>query len=585
MAGSIPSVLAGMTDFIANLVVEQGFFFELSAVIITAVVIGIIFKKLRQPTILAYIVTGILLGSAFFGIISSGEAMHVFADLGIAFLLFLVGIHLDPKVLRDIGKTSIITGFGQIAFTFTIGYFVSTALGFSMIEAVYLALGLTLSSTVIIIKLLTDKNELNSLYAKISIGFLLVQDFVAIMAIIAISTFTPGVTVSQQVVNFVLNLSIFVLVVWIVSKYVIKRLFDSIAKSQELLFMGGIGWCFALASLSMVLGFSKEIGAFIAGVSIASLPYSYEVFAKMKYLRDFFIVLFFVYLGSSLIFISPQEVILPAIALSLVVIIGNPLIIFVLMSLLGYKSRTSFMAGSGFAQISEFSLIVILLGKQAGHFGPNELVTPTITLVAVMTISISTYFILYNNRIYERIFKRIPILKKAFYQEDKLSSAKEKQYPLILLGFGETGKKVFSRIKLSKKDVLIIDYDPHEIKQGIKKGFDCIYGDAADVETIKFLLRKQPQIIVSTVMDTEVNERLVNEFKKRKKKDMQLIILASTLGEAKMLYEKKADFVLVPSQIAAEKIGVIINDLQKDNRFELEWIKRLHLEGTEEPKI
>ncbi len=549
------------------------FFLELSAVIISAVVLGMIFRKFRQPTILAFLVTGILLGNAFFNVINFHDVMQIFSDLGIAFLLFLVGINLDPKVLRDIGKTSIITGIGQITFTFIIGAVVATVLGFTFIEAAYIGIALTFSSTIIIIKLLTDKNDLNSLYAKISIGFLLVQDAVAIMALIFVSTLQTGGTIIQQVTTFAINLVVLAAIVWLVYKYLIKRVFDSLAESQDLLFLGGISWCFALASLSMILGFSKEIGAFLAGVSIAALPYSNEVFAKLRYLRDFFIVLFFVYLGSSLVFASPSEVWLPAIALSLVVLIGNPLIIFVLMRFLGYKSRTSFMAGTGFAQISEFSLILIFLGQSVGHL--SETVTATITMVAVITIGISTYLILYNNRIYEALFNRIPFLRKMSFMEEDLSRVEEKNYPLVLLGFGETGKKIFSSIKMPQEDILIIDYDPRVVKQCIGKKFHCLYGDASDLEMVNFIKRKKPKIVVSTVMDVEINSRLAEQFKK-KKKGQTLIILASSLKEAKYLYDKKADFVLVPSQIAAERIGIIIKDLQKGKHFELEWISRIH---------
>jgi Kef-type K+ transport system membrane component KefB len=554
------------------------FFLELSTVIIAAVVLGIVFRKLRQPTILAFIVTGILLGSAFFDVISFKGVIQIFSDLGIAFLLFLVGINLDPKVLRDIGKTSIITGIGQISFTSAIGFVLATMLGFGVVESVYIAVALTFSSTIIIVKLLTDKNELNSLYAKISIGFLLVQDFVAILALIFISTFKPEVTLPEQLFSFVFSLAVLALVVWAFSKYLIKRLFDSLAKSQELLFLGGISWCFALASLSMLLGFSKEIGAFLAGISIASLPYSYEVFAKLRYLRDFFIVLFFVYLGSSLVFTSANIVLMPSLLLSVFVLVGNPLIVFVLMTLLGYKGRTSFLSGFTVAQISEFSLILVFLGEKVGHVSKE--VTSMVTLVAVITISVSSYLILYNNRIYERMLRRIPILRRPRFLEDTLSNVEEKKYLFAFFGFGETGRRIFSSIKALKEDVLVIDYDPRVIKECIAKGFHCIYGDASDLETVAFVLKRKPHIVVSTVMSRETNERLVREFNRRKRGDQHLIVLAGTIGEAKQLYEKKAEFVLVPSQIAAEKIGVVINDLKSHRNFELDWIKRQYSEGA-----
>lgn len=552
------------------------FFLEFSAIIIVAAVLGIIFKKFRQPTVLAFLVTGILLGSAFFDVISFKEVMSIFSDLGIAFLLFLVGLNLDPRVLKDIGKTSIITGIGQIGFTFGIGYLVATGLGFVPLEAMYIGLALTFSSTIIIIKLLTDKNDLNSLYAKISIGFLLVQDAVAVIALIFVSAIQSGVGLSGHLTTFAFNIIALAIILWIVSKYLIKRLFDSLAKSQELLFLGGISWCFALAALSFVLVGSKEIGAFMAGVSIAALPYSHEVFGKLRYLRDFFIVLFFVYLGSSLVFTSTTAVLLPAIALSLVILVGNPIIIFTLLTLLGYKGRTSFMAGLSFAQISEFSLILLFLGEKVGHLSSK--VTSTMTMVAVITIAISTYFILYNNKLYEKVFLKIPFFRKPQFLEEKLSRVEEKKYSLIIFGFGDSGKKILSQIKIPKSEVLVIDYDPGVIRACMVDGAHCMYGDASDLSTIGFVMKHKPKIVVSTVMDPDTNDILAKQFGKRKKDDVVLIILASSIQEAKHLREKKADFVLVPSQLAAEKVGVIINDIKKGKTFELKWIKQINSE-------
>jgi hypothetical protein len=231
------------------------------------------------------------------------------------------------------------------------------------------------------------------------------------------------------------------------------------------------------------------------------------------------------------------------------------------------------MAGTGFAQISEFSLILVFLGQSVGHL--SETVTATITMVAVITIGISTYLILYNNRIYEAMFNRIPFLKKLGFIEEALSRVEEKNYPLVLLGFGETGKKIFSSIKMPPEDILVIDYDPRIVKRCIGKKLHCLYGDASDIEMVKFIKRKKPKIVVSTVMDIEINSRLAEQFKK-KKKGQTLIILAASLKDAKYLYDKKADFVLVPTQIAAERIGIIIKDLQKGKHFELEWLSRIH---------
>ena len=147
------------------------FFLELAAVILLATLLGVLFRKLKQPVLLAFIFAGIILGSSFLNVITYKELMNVFSELGVAFLLFLVGINLDLRIFKEIGKTSIITGIGQIVFTTVCGFLIASFLGFGLVEALYIAIALTFSSTIIIVKLLSDKKELNSLYGKISIGF------------------------------------------------------------------------------------------------------------------------------------------------------------------------------------------------------------------------------------------------------------------------------------------------------------------------------------------------------------------------------------------------------------------------------
>ena len=266
------------------------FFLELAIVIVVATIF--VFRKLKQPILLAFIFAGILLGSSVLGVITYTDLLNVFSELGVAFLLFLVGMNLDLRVFKEIGKTSVITGIGQIIFTTVIGFAIASFLGFEFLESLYIAIALTFSSTIIIVKLLSDKKELNSLYGKISIGFLIVQDFVAIVVLVLISSFSFSTDITSQISTFVINLVLLFSLFFIASKFLVKKIFDALSENQELLFLGSVSWAFAFSAVAIYLGFSKEIGAFLAGISIASLPYAYQIVGKLKYLRDFFIVLF-----------------------------------------------------------------------------------------------------------------------------------------------------------------------------------------------------------------------------------------------------------------------------------------------------
>lgn len=539
--------------------------------LVAATLLGFLFRKLKQPILLAFIFVGIILGSSFLDLISYKELLGVFSDLGVAFLLFLVGINLDLRIFKDIGKTSIVTGLGQILFTTLGGFAIASFLGFGLLEALYIAVALTFSSTIIIVKLLSDKKEINSLYGKISIGFLLVQDFVAIVVLVLISSFSFSSDLSSQIFQFVFSLIVFFLLFFIAAKFLVRKIFDSLSDNQELLFLGAISWCFIFASLAIFLGFSKEIGAFLAGVSIASLPYTYEVLGKLKYLRDFFIVLFFVVLGSNLVFAASDIILVPAVILSAFVLIGNPIVVFVLMAKLGYKGRTSFFSSLTVAQISEFSLIIIFLGQKVGHVS-NEIVS-IITLVAVATISVSTYFIIYSNRLYDLISGFLPFLKSKRFFENSLHMTEDKIYSFVCLGFGDTGKRVFSDGTINKKDVLIVDFDPRALKEAGKLNFQILYGDVSDLETIDFVLKTKPKIVVSTIMNVDSNIVLA---KKLQKKDAgaSLIVLSHTVQDAQKLCAEGIEFVLVPSIVTADKVKTILKDIKEDRNFELSWFKR-----------
>ncbi|MFH1391700.1 MAG: cation:proton antiporter [Candidatus Diapherotrites archaeon] len=548
----------------------EDFFLELAAVIVVATLLGFVFRKFKQPILLAFIFAGILLGSSFLGVITYTELLDVFSELGVAFLLFLVGMNLDLRIFKEIGKTSVITGIGQIVFTTIVGFAIASFLGFEFLESLYIAIALTFSSTIIIVKLLSDKKELNSLYGKISIGFLLVQDFVAIIALVLISSFSFSNDLTSQLSTFVINLVLLFLLFFIASKFFVKKIFDSLSENQELLFLGAISWCFAFSAVAIFLGFSKEIGAFLAGISIASLPYTYEVLGKLKYLRDFFIVLFFVVLGSNLVFVSSKIILLPAIIFSIFVLVGNPIIVFILMTKLGYKGRTSFLSSLTVAQISEFSLILIFLGEKVGHVSAE--VASVITLVAVATISASTYLIIYNNNLYDCLVEFLPVLKSKMFFEDSLHMSEDKEYSLVCIGFGRTGKRIFLNENTNEKDVLIIDFDPRALKEAAKQKFNTLYGDISDLETIEFIMQVKPKVVISTIQNIDSNTILAKKLL-QKNSDTKLIVLAHDVSNARKLYSAGIEFVLVPSIITADKVKTILKDIKEGKNFELDWLK------------
>ena len=328
-------------------------FIEISIIVIIATLVSLVVKFFKQPLIVGYIATGIIVGPYVLNILQARDEMELFSKIGITLLLFIVGLTLNPDVMREVGRASFITGIGQVLFTSVIGYFIVRSLGFGAVPAAYIAVALTFSSTIIILKLLSDRGDLGKLYGKISIGFLLVQDIVAtilllVITVVGVTAIIPSGNLSHLAVVEIITLlgkgvlaSVFL---YFVSKYVLPGIARFVAGSQEVLFIFSLAWGLGMSVFFYTIGFSIEIGALIAGVTLAASPFAYEISARMKPLRDFFIMLFFVLLGSQIIISQFPALLSAAALLSLFVLVGNPLIVIILMNLLGYRIRTAFMA-------------------------------------------------------------------------------------------------------------------------------------------------------------------------------------------------------------------------------------------------
>ncbi|MEX0919573.1 MAG: cation:proton antiporter, partial [Candidatus Saccharimonadales bacterium] len=302
-------------------------FVEISLILVVATLIAALMQLLRQPLIIGHIITGLIVGPTVLDLVHSAETVELFSHMGIALLLFIIGLGLNPRVIKEVGKIAVMTGVGQILFTSTIGFLVAQALGFSAAHSVYIALGLSFSSTIIILKLLSDRKDTHRLYGKIATGFLLVQDIVAVMALVAVTALGQDQSLGEAMTSTLLSGAAFIGGIVLVSIYVLPHLQKFLSRSQEFLFLFAIGWGFGVASLAYAIGFSIEIGALAAGVALASSPYAFEVASKMRPLRDFFIVLFFIILGAELDIMSIGSGLLPATALSILILIGNPIIV------------------------------------------------------------------------------------------------------------------------------------------------------------------------------------------------------------------------------------------------------------------
>ena len=555
----------------------QNLIFDVAVIIIIAAILAYFARLLKQPLILAYIVTGLLAGSLLPNLIRDTATIDLFSQIGIAFLLFIVGINLGFSKLKEVGKISLITGLGQVVFTSVIGYFIAIYLGFSTIESAYLGLALAFSSTIIIVKLLSDKNDMDSLYGKISIGFLLVQDFIAIIALVLLSSLSnyDGSLVDIIFMNL-LKIILLLVGVYLVSRFLLPTVFSKVARNQELLFISSISWCFFLAIVSALLGFSIEIGAFLAGIALANLPYHYEISSKVKPLRDFFLILFFVVLGTQMKLGSYEQLLIPALILSLFVLIGNPLVVMILMGIFGYTKRTSFLTSLAVAQISEFSLILVVLGNRLGHL--NGEIVAFVTFVGIITITLSTYMITYGDKLYSIFSRFLNIFERKETVEKKISSHDKENYLMLLIGYGRTGSILMRNLKDYKDKMLVVDYNPDAIRKLSKKGYHVLYGDASDADFLQEIKKFNPKVVISMVMHLEDN-LLVLRFFKKNLKDCTVILKGMSPQDALDLYENGADYVMLPLISGAESLSIMIKDVirkkSKIAKYRNEHIKHL----------
>ena len=563
-------------------------FTELALIMVIVFILALIANKIKQPLLVSYIITGVLAGPFFLDLLGAPGDFEAFAHIGVAFLLFIVGLHLNVKLIKEVGVVALITGIGQILFTTLIGYGLARVLGIDHLIAVIISLAFAFSSTIIVVKLLSDNGDIDKLYGKIAIGFLLVQDFIAVFALMFIgSLVNVNATTSMSVVltqTLLKGIAAFIGVI-IVGKIINKTVLKHVAKTKELLFIFVIAWCFGVAVLFGTIGFSIEIGALIAGVLLASSPYQHEFSARIKPLRDFFIVLFFVFLGTQLIPVTDgvtslalawqgiQPLLGKAIILSLFVLIGNPLIVIILSLTQGYSARTSFHMGIIISQISEFSLIIALLAKEADILTASHV--SLVTLVAIITITTSAYLIRYA----DPLFKKVRPLLKRFERKkirDNSTIITQHDYNIILFGFNRIGHGLLNSIVRSDKKFIVVEHDPRIVRKLQRKKIPVVMGDAGNPDFLDELEFHHTTLVISTIPDIEANAvimQTVNETHDH----ATVILTAHNNEDALELYEKGADYVIIPHFLGGSYTSTLIENYHnKPEQFLKEKIKHIN---------
>jgi len=553
------------------------FFPQIGVVVLIAAAGGFIAKILKQPAIAFYIIAGLLLGPVF-GILTNTHLINGLAEIGIAFLLFLVGIEIDLKKLKEVAKFSSVTATLITIFTAAAGFAIAYKLNFSNIESATLGFVFAFSSTMIVLKILTDRKELDTLHGRILITILLIQD---IFAIIFLTILTSSSLNIINIILLIIKLILVILLVYFLSKTLIPKLLKFASESTELLFLISIAICFAFGILFDFAGMPIAIGAFAGGIAVSSSQYKFEILARIKPIRDFFAIIFFVSLG--LLVTNNISGMWPTIIiLTIFVIIIKPILIFLFASFSGYKNRTSFLTSVFLSQASEFSLIIAITGFNQGIFGEKIL---TITaLVSIFSIIISSYLISYNQIIYKKIKSVLKLFEKKSTKEELLHLPPEKDLynHTILFGSDRIGFEVAETLKKLERKFLVVDYNPGIIKKLRNKKISCIFGDATDSEIIDRINIDKAKMIISTIPNFEVNIMLLKKTKLIGKHPI-IYLTATNLDEAIKLYKAGADYVIFPEMLGGSHVSHMIKTAQDKWEDFLKY-KKDHLKKLKQRK-
>ena len=549
---------------------ESSIFLQLSSVLAVAAAVSIIMRLLRQPLIVGYILTGILVGPTALDLIHSHEAFDSFSEIGIMLLLFIVGLGLNIGVIRATGKPALLVFVVNIIFMVLCGFGAAEVLGFTKVEGLIVGPGLFFSSTIVIIKSLNDKREQHRLYGQIAVGVIILDDVMATIALLMVAASKSGGTGATDLLLLVAKGIGLTMLMIAVGGYILPRVIKFFARSQELLFTFALAWAFGIASLFHLAGFSAEVGALFAGVSLASITYASEISTRLKPLRDFFLVVFFVTLGEKLNLASIQSAILPALAFSAAALIIKPLSTHIGMSLLHYTKQTSFKTAIHLSNISEFSVILAVLAYKNGLI--HEELINVLTLTALITIAVSTYLMNYDDELYKVLRRFLGVFERERTRSE-LSRAPENK--LMLLGYHRGGHEFVMTFREMRKRYIVVDYDPEVIETLERQHIHHIYGDATDYELLDEIGIEKAEMVVSIIPGFTTNRELLKYYLQRNPKGI-FICHANGYDSAATLYELGAAYVMLPHFIGSEKMSAFIRKNGSDKEA-FEQYRRKHI--------
>lgn len=530
-------------------------FIQLAIILGLCSVLGYGVVRFKLPLLIAYLLGGLMIASTAILDPRASEVLHFLPEIGIAFVLFLIGMELDLREIKNLGRPILLSGTLQITITTILGASLAKVLGFGPVEAWYLGVGLAFSSTILVVKLLIDKKDEGALYGKLAVGILILEDLLAVLLLVMLtvsgSVLGLGFQQAFPVLTLVFKAILLFGVVFILSRFVLPFVFKSVSKQKELLFITALAWCFVYISFAIFLGFSVVIGAFLAGIALANSPFHYQIQGQVKPLREFFVALFFVYLGTQVDFSEIGKIYPLTIFFTGYTIFVKPTIFLLLLGIFGFRKHTMFQTALSLTHISEFSLILLLVGFKLGVVSQSALTT--IALSTVLSMIIASVMITHSAKLYKKLSKISGFFERKNYKHalERWDNYHNLAGYVIVIGARKVGGEIVKLLKREKIPQIVLDFNPHQVDLLLKEKIPVLYGDMGDPEVLDGLNLQDARMVISTSASEEDNKLLLEELRSRHI-NIPVIVRAETADEAQDLYKAGADFVIIPEILAGD---------------------------------
>ena len=545
--------------------------------IIVGAVVALLAKRFRQPVLLGYVLAGLLIGPAALGWVPNTDIISFISDIGLIFLMFIIGLELDLSKLKDVGKTSVMIGTIQVVVVTLVAALASLLLRFTFIQGLYLGLVISFSSTLVVVKMLTDIHEIDSLHGELALGILVIQDVLAVVGLSILGSLGAGGATHSNwvffgiiqnltglqlpsIVTLFANLFLFALVTYLFGKYIMPIAFKEAVTSTELLFVVTLAVVFILSEIAGFFEFSLAMGAFLAGIALSTAAYSHDIIGRVKPLKDFFLILFFVGLGMQIAFQNFVSQFLVILFIAVGALVLKPVVTFFTLKLFKYNNRTSFLVSVHLAQVGEFGMVLIASGAAA--FAGSPVITGVV-IITIVTMTLTAYVIKYDEELYGFAKPFIAPFDDIFgtRPEEHRNMPDKYQPEVIIMGVNSMTAEAIEMLH-KRKRILVIDYNPAKILSYRERGIPTICSDAVNPDLYDEIDFRKVQSMVSVVHQHNSNALVIkkmHEINKQQGTRINIIVSASTEDWGKKLYRAGATLVLIPDVIGRRMLTEILS--------------------------